>query len=741
MNSLLLSMPGTPVLYYGDEIGMGDNIFLGDRDGVRTPMQWTSDRNGGFSRADPQRLYLPPIQDPIYGFEALNVEAQSREPSSLLNWMRRLLAVRSTSQAFGRGSFLMLHPGNRKVLAYVREHEDEVILCVANVSRSAQPVELELRAWKGRVPVEMAGRNAFPPIGELPYLLTLPAHGFFWFRLSTDAVPPSWHAETRPLDDLPTLVLFDGWHSLFRGKVVPWRMGLADKTRAQFERELLPRFMQNQRWYAAKAQALERAVIADQALLQSDDAAAPGKPWLLALVDVQGAGAPARYFVPLTLAFEAHDEERARALSGLAVTKVRQQAETGLIADAMADEAFCRALVAAIGNGRPLRADAGNLRFSAGDNFNAVLGDAFDAEMPLRRLTTSSNSISLLGERLFLKAYRHIHPGVNPELEMGRFLTDVANFAYSVPVAGSVEYIAGDGSTWTLALLQAQVANQGDAWRSTVDQLARLLETSGAEDAAPDVGIAAMAERLQVLARRIAELHVVLARRSGNPAFDPEPMTAADMARWAHSVEAECTQTLQRLAHRNEPWPEPLAERVAQVLAAAPQLHAVIEHVTRSVPAHLKTRLHGDLHLGQVLICREDFMLIDFEGEPQRSFDERRAKHSALRDVAGMLRSFDYARHTALETTAKTAAELVQLAPLARRWEQAVRGGFLQAYGAAAVAGGLYADAAAFAAMGPLLSLFELEKALYELRYEIDNRPDWVAVPLAGIAALAGLAG
>ena len=195
MNSLLLSMPGTPVLYYGDEIGMGDNIFLGDRDGVRTPMQWTSDRNGGFSRADPQRLYLPPIQDPIYGFEAVNVEAQAREPGSLLTWTRRLLAVRGSSQAFGRGRFTMLHPGNRKVLAYLREHDDDVILCVANVSRVAQAVELDLHAWKGRVPVEMMGRNAFPPIGELPYLLTLPGHDFFWFRLALDAEPPHWHSE------------------------------------------------------------------------------------------------------------------------------------------------------------------------------------------------------------------------------------------------------------------------------------------------------------------------------------------------------------------------------------------------------------------------------------------------------------------------------------------------------------------------------------------------------------------
>ncbi|MEO8056863.1 MAG: maltose alpha-D-glucosyltransferase, partial [Burkholderiales bacterium] len=428
MNSLLLSMPGTPVLYYGDEIGMGDNIFLGDRDGVRTPMQWTSDRNGGFSRADPQRLYLPPIQDPIYGYEALNVEAQSREQSSLLNWTRRLLAVRSTSPAFGRGRFTMLHPGNRKVLAYVREFEDEAILCVANVSRTAQPVELELRGWKGRVPVEMGGRNAFPPIGELPYMLTLPAYGFFWFRLSVDAVPPSWHAETRPIEDLPTLVLFDGWNSFFRSRVVPWRMGLAEKTRQQFERELLPRFMRHQRWYGAKAEALERAVIIDHATLEAD-----GKPWLLAIVAAHGPGEPAPYFVPMAMAFEDHDEERTRALGGVAVTKVRQQAEVGLIADAMADEPFCRALVSAMGASRSLRTEGGSLRFSAGKGYAEVVGNLLDQPAPLHRLTTSSNSISLLGDRLFLKAYRRLQPGLNPELEMGRFLTDVAAFPHSVP--------------------------------------------------------------------------------------------------------------------------------------------------------------------------------------------------------------------------------------------------------------------------------------------------------------------
>jgi maltose alpha-D-glucosyltransferase/alpha-amylase len=188
---------------------MGDNIYLGDRNGVRTPMQWSPDRNGGFSRADPQSLFLPPIMDPVYGFASVNVEAQAREPSSLLNWTRRILAVRKSYRAFGRGSFELLRPGNRKILAYIRKYENEVLLCVANLKRTPQPVELDLSAYKGCVPVELLGRSPFPPIGELPYLLTLPGHGFYWFELTQSADVPSWHVERLVVEEPPWLVLFD----------------------------------------------------------------------------------------------------------------------------------------------------------------------------------------------------------------------------------------------------------------------------------------------------------------------------------------------------------------------------------------------------------------------------------------------------------------------------------------------------------------------------------------------------
>ena len=605
MNSLLLSMPGTPVLYYGDEIGMGDNIFLGDRDGVRTPMQWTSDRNGGFSRVDPQRLYLPPIQDPIYGFEAVNVEAQARETSSLLNWTRRLLTVRSSSQAFGRGRFTMLHPGNRKILAYLRELDDEVVLCVANVSRVAQPVELELSAYRGRVPVEMMGRNPFPTIGDLPYLLTLPGYGFFWFELAVGVDPPKWHTERAPVEDLPVVVLFDGWNSFFRSRVVPWRIGMAEKTRAQLERELLPHFFSRQRWFAAKADALSRVTLADQGELADG-----GEQFLLTLADAHGATGVARYFVPLAIAFEERDEERTRQLGAAALAKVRQQASVGVLADAMADEAFCRAVVRSIGGARALKTEEGSIRFTPGATFGAVVGDALDNPTPLRRLTVSSNSISLLGDRLFLKAYRRLQAGESLELEMGRFLTDVVHFAHAVPVAGSVEFIDRKGGVTTLALLQAQVTNQGDAWAFVVDEVARMLESVGTANVSEGGGVI---ERLKVMARRVAELHVALAQHTGDADFDPQPIAASDVSVWIETVQRDVVHSLDQLArHDLAAASGPIGALAAQVTQrGAAALRDALGALSGLPAVGLKTRLHGDLHLGQVLLQRDDFLLID----------------------------------------------------------------------------------------------------------------------------------
>jgi maltose alpha-D-glucosyltransferase/alpha-amylase len=727
MNGMLLSMPGSPIIYYGDEIGMGDNVFVGDRNGVRTPMQWSPDRNAGFSRADPQRLYLQPIMDPMFGYEALNVEAQARDSSSLLNWTKRMLAVRKTSHAFGRGKRRFLKPGNRKILAYLSEYGDDIILTVFNLSRAAQPVELDLSAFKGRVPIEMLGRAPFPPIGELPYLLTLASYGFYWFRLTSDAEMPSWHQEGVALQEWPTLVLFDGWTSFFRDRVMPWRIGMSERLRAQFEQEVLPRHIEIQRWYASKGITIERARLADHAVWESGSLS-----WMLPLLELDGPHGGATYFMPLALAWEERDEERMAGVAQAAVAKVRQQAQVGLMGDAFYDEAFCRALLQAIRSGMELETAHGRLRFRATAAFAAIKADI--DSLPVGRPSgVSSNTVVTLNETLFLKGYRHLREGLNPELEMGRFLTEVAHYPHCVPVLGALEYTASDGRTMTLAMVQSYVSNQGDGWDHTLGYLERFLRDFATTNGALPDPLAAHGGFLALMAtlgRRTAELHKALAMRTGAAAFEPEPLLAEDIARYAAQARADVATTLSLLRDRLGQLPAPAQIDGQALLTMEDALQASIAARKPQTQGGIKSRYHGDFHLGQVLVRDNDFVIIDFEGEPARSFDERRAKGSPLRDVAGMLRSFNYARWSALRRVAQSVEEAAYLAPPAAAWEQATRQAFMDGYSQAAGGNGsAQIDT-------ELLALFELEKALYELRYELNNRADWAQVPLNGVLAL-----
>ncbi len=734
MNSLLLSMPGTPIFYYGDEIGMGDNFYLGDRNGVRTPMQWSPDRNAGFSRTDPQRLYLPPIMDPIYGYQAVNVEAQQREPASLLNWMKRLIAVRRACQVFGRGRLEMLRPGNRKILAYLRTYGADTVLCVANLSRTAQPVELDLSRHKGRVPVEMLGQTAFPPIGELPYLLTLPRHGFYWFRL-TQTAPPVWHEDRMPGLELRVLVLFHGWKSFFPDLIEPGRRTMAEALHKRLVRQVLPEFLPTQRWFAGKGGRIERVEF------EKYDIWADQSEWLLARVRVWLAGRaePQDYGLPLALAWEEDGDEKLRPLWPYALAKVRVRARMGLLYDAFAEERFCQTLVKMIAQGARIPLGNGWLKFTATRAFGELAGEAPQA-LPIQRLALdSSNTTIAVGDRLLMKGYRRLETGINPELEMGFFLTETVGFAHAAPLAGALEYEDEEGDIITLALLQGFVPNQGDAWSYTQDYLKRFLDDALQQ---PDL-IHQAGEDLHAsyrlfaatLGRRTGELHRALAQTTGNPAFDPEPVTASDVAGWLARIRDEVDATLDRLDAARRELPEPARLLADQVLAVR------VDWATRYEPQALgaldvmKTRYHGDYHLGQVLVVKNDVMIIDFEGEPARPLAARRDKHCPLRDVVGMVRSFNYAAQAALrQVTADGASRRTMLASLVSDWEQRSRAAFLAGYAETAQ------DSPGYPAspdqMALLLTLFTLEKACYELRYELDNRPDWVTIPLSGLCEL-----
>jgi maltose alpha-D-glucosyltransferase / alpha-amylase len=589
-------------------------------------------------------------------------------------------------------------------------------------------VELTLSAFKGRVPVEMLGRTAFPPIGELPYLLSVSAYGFYWFRLTTDAEVPAWHEQVLPVEERPVLVLFDGWSSLFRDRVVPWRIGMAEKTRQQFESDALPRYIEAQRWYASKGSTIERARITDHVLWEE------GKiDWLLSLLEIEAGSERSTYFVPLALAWDERDDDRVRNLSAAAVARVRQQGNVGVMGDAFADAAFCRAVVGAIADRRNIATAQGKLQFRPTAAFERLAGADF-ATLELERLSSSSsNTVVNLAQRLLLKGYRRLREGISPELEMGLYLTEVAHFPNCAPLAGVLEYVGNDGQNKLLAMLQGYIRNQGDGWIYSLEYLRRHLEqnrTAPATDALPVNAHEAYLGLVRVLATRTAELHLALARPTDDPVFEPQPLTRSDLDGYRQLALDEARSALDLLKTNLEQLTGTDRDKANAVLAARDR---VLERLTAwaAGPVEgLKIRIHGDYHLGQVLITRNDFVIIDFEGEPGRSLEQRRARHSPLRDVAGMLRSFSYVQHSALRGVAHDEAEAAKLAPLAQSWESEVRAAFIASYDALAAPATLYGSDLTGSG---LLGLFELEKALYELRYELSNRPAWAGIPLQGI--------
>ena len=740
LNSLLFSMPGTPIVYYGDELGMGDNVFLGDRDAVRTPMQWTPDRNAGFSRTDSARLYLPPIMDPVYGYESVNVEAQSRSPGSLLNWMKRIISVRRAHKAFGRGSLEFLHPGNRKVLAYLREYEDESILCVANLSRSAQPVELDLSRFRGRVPVEMMGGSSFPPLGDLPYMLTLPGHSFYWFRLATEAAAPSWHEESPPVSELPVIVLPAGREPARNARQAPLR--LPSRQVSLLEKEALPNFLGVRRWFGAKGAKISRAEVVARAEL--------GRQSVMTLVRV-GVGegsseATHTYFLPLSAAWEDGEEDGVSGVGPYAVAKLRRRSRVGVLFDAMSDEEFCRSLLAAMGEEREVKMGEGVVRFTRTGSFEEMIGDEEVGEISVRRAgVEQSNTSVILGERMVLKAYRRLHEGTNPELEIGRHLTEEAGFGNTPPLGGAVEYVGPDGSPVTLAVLQGFVPNQGDGWSYTLDFLDRYLqdrlvttwrleeddeEAEGEFDARESFFTSLM----HTLGLRTGEMHEAFAVPTDAPAFAAEPASPEEVRAWIETVLDDARLTLTVLEKRRDSLPEELRPDADRLLKMEADIFDRLEAASGEGLETIKSRLHGDYHLGQVLVAGNDFQIIDFEGEPARPLAERREKHSPLRDVAGMLRSFDYAARSATRNLSiERADQLDMLEPLVREWERRARDAFLAGYAEGARDS---SPPESEGQMRSLVELFTLEKALYEIRYELDNRPDWVGIPVRGILDL-----
>jgi maltose alpha-D-glucosyltransferase/alpha-amylase len=706
LHGLLFALPGTPVIYYGNEIGMGDNIYLGDRDGVRTPFQWSAERNAGFSRANPQKLCLPVVTDPEYHYQAVNVEAQQNNPHSLWWWMKRLIALRKRVRAFGRGELECLYPDNPRILAFIRRYGDEVILVVANLSRFAQAVELDLRRYAGRIPVELFGRTPFPPVTDRPYLLTLGPHSFYYFALEADRV----QLEPRePEENVVAVSVEKDWRELF--DVAEMRAVLG---------EALGRYVARARWYGSRTRRRTASRL---------DVVVPvGDRHALALVRVAYAGGGEEtYQVPLVFRPEG------RGPADEVVLEVRGPAgAAGVVADAAHDPEWARLVLDALSRRRRWRNGEGTvvpvptaaLRTHRPGDDGSVAGLGRD----------HTHTAWVYGDRVLWKMYRRVEPGTNPEWEIGAFLT-AHGFERTPVVLGTLEYRPEAGEPVTLGILEAYVPNEGDAWQFTRAHLGRFLEHALAEHpSGPPEGpwaeavgqaLSPFLAAVRLLGRRTAELHRCLASDAGDPAFAPEPFTPFYLRGLYQSMRTLATRTLDALRRR-------LGDLSEAVLA---QLGAILDTFRQTFSGPMegrRIRLHGDLHLGQVLYTGKDFVFIDFEGEPRRRLSERRIKGSPLRDVAGMVRSFHYAAEAEWENPPDV-GEPDAVRRWLDAWYKAVAAAFVDEYRKTLGEGTLVPADGRFDA---LLRVYMLEKSLYELQYEMEYRPSWIGVPLRGVQSL-----
>jgi maltose alpha-D-glucosyltransferase/alpha-amylase len=739
-NALLFSLPGSPTIYYGDEIGMGDNVYLGDRDGVRTPMQWSADRNAGFSRANPQKLFLPLIISPEYHFEVINVEVQQANPHSTLWWMKRLIALRKRFKAFSRGSIQFLTPDNHRILAFIRRYENERLLIVCNLSRFVQHVQLDLTAYQGMVPVELFGRTPFPPVQAAPYFLSLGPHSFFWFYLT----PGQAVAEgTLPVDGKSTLPVVEAdleKEDFFNGKAA-----------ARLE-EVLPGFLIRSRWFGGKARPLKQARIVDMFFLEKES-----HQWAIALVQVDYlSGDGELYAVPMALADESQSDrllqEHPQAV--IARLKLKGNPATFLLYDALADTAFGEALLEILTRKRTVHGRRGQIRGFTTRAFRPLLPQGQPLPPTTIMQAEQSNTSIRFGDRLILKLIRKLSPGVNPDFEIGRLLTE-KRFPRCAPTAGAIELRLNQSEPMTIAILQGFVTNQGDAWSYSLDRLGHYFEAAVGRirpvlpasfpvdliDSAPsDEAVALIGDFLEsarLLGRRTAEMHNCLASEQSLPEFKPEAFSKLYQRALYQSMRSQAGKAMPLLRRQFNRLPESLRPLTLFVMEHEKDLMNRFKELLESKIGAMRIRCHGDYHLGQVLVAEKDFIIIDFEGEPARPITERRIKRSALRDVAGMLRSFHYAAHAALLCRQENGVPPEAVAGLehwAEFWQRWVSSEFLKIYLQEA-AGGRFIPSSR-GELRILLRALLLEKAVYELSYELNNRPDWVGIPLSGIRQL-----
>ncbi|MGO9306876.1 MAG: maltose alpha-D-glucosyltransferase [Candidatus Korobacteraceae bacterium] len=744
MNALLFALPGTPVLYYGDEIGMGDNIFLGDRNGVRTPMQWSSDRNAGFSRTNPQRLYLPVNIDPAYHYEAINVETQQNNSHSLLWFTKRLIQQRKQFRAFGRGTLEFFYPDNRKVLAFIRQFQDESVLVVANLSRFSQCVELDLASRKGQVPVEVYGRAKFPPITESPYLLSLGPHAYYWFHLQPRQITEESLNVSGAAQQVPVLHV-ESVENIFTEDTL------------QSLQPFIPRMLRDRPWFLGKRRYITGVSMQNVLWLPETSS------HLLALKVEYSDSDPEVYLAPVSMAVGEKAEMVLRDRPNTVLARLEgfgEQVKAVLYA-ATTDREFSDALLRAIVRRKRIRGESGELVGSHTRAFRKAWTSVHSNLEPSPQQTDQCFTVINYGSDFVLKLYRKLEEGVNPGQEVPEFLAEQTSFTATPRALGSLEYrrYPGNAAASTcIGTLDSFVPNATSGWIYTVDHLGLFFEHALAipqEDTrVHDLGnphlLAPMIEpvpqligellgnyldSIRVLARRTAELHAALSSRSDINDFAPEPFTTFYRHSIYHGMLGQWNRSFELLRSRAGGLAENAQDNIAEVLNREGEIRQRLLALRDKRMSGNRIRGHGDYHLSNVLFAGRDWVITNFEGDFNRSLSERRIKRSALRDVATMLRSFHYVSHAALfgdvPGIVPSRESHPQLERWAKAWYQWVSAIFLKQYLQTAGAAPFLPQEAD--ELNILLGAYMIERALMEIEYELERRPAWIRIPVDGI--------
>jgi maltose alpha-D-glucosyltransferase/alpha-amylase len=613
---------------------------------------------------------------------------------------------------------------------------------VANLSRFVQHVELDLPLFQGAVPVELFGQTEFPRLTGSPYFLSLGPHGFYWFSLRSDPAVRGKIDVAGSAAALPSLVVAERWQSIFEGPV-----------RASLE-ELLPDYLKGRRWFGGEARSMKSAhVHAALPLAQLDTGC-------IALVRVEFRdGEPHTYALPLVfVGGNGADQFRSSLPQAIiARLKIQDQDEEGVLVDALKDRDFCFALLDIMARRRAIRGASAQLVGFSTPTFKGLMQDGAESLEPYADRVELSNTSVIFSNRFIMKFFRRLEPGMNPDLEIGRFLTD-KGFPNAPPVVGALEYRESKGESMTLAVIQSFIPYSQDAWQFTLDALGRYYERVLArQDPSPaplpkepildliaaethplaQEMIGTYLEFARLIGQRTAELHVVLGSAGENPDFAPEPFTPLYQRSIYQSLRTTAGQALEQLRQRLSTLPDGLRGEAQHAVSLSAQVLQRYRILLERKLAAARIRCHGDYHLGQLLYTGKDFVIIDFEGDPTRPISERRLKRTPLRDVAGMLRSFDYAVHAAsfdLRARGLEPRNLGIIESWARLWHSWVSIAFLKEYLRIADTGALLPQP-----REDLLALLEvllLDKAFFELSWELKHRPEWVAIPLRAIIEL-----